>query len=290
MMDQAKVLREMAGAGDGRRRDANVSPRIVTVASGKGGVGKTSLSVNLGIALASRGMRTVLIDADIGLANVDIALGIRPTYTLRHVLFEERTLAEAVIDGPGGLKVLAGGSGVHELEGMDAERMGRFAAVLESMDENYDFMLIDTGAGVGPHVLSFATAGSETMMVVTPDPSSIADAYAVMKAAERARARHVRWHIAVNMVRSADEGLATFQRLAAAARRFLDIEPVHLGSVPRDEAVLRAGQRQRPFVLDAPRSGAGRAVMEMAAKLSDEPSPPALGLGNFMRRLFRIGN
>lgn len=289
MMDQAKVLREMVDAADGRRRNGQGGPRIVAVASGKGGVGKTSLSVNLGIALASRGLRTVLIDADIGLANVDIALGIRPTSTLRHVLVEERTLEEAIVDGPGGLKVLAGGSGVHELEGVDPERMARFASVLQSMDASYDFMLIDTGAGVGPHVLSFATASSETLMVVTPDPSSIADAYAVIKAAERARPRHIRWHIAVNMVRSADEGSATFQRLAAAARRFLDIEPAHLGTVPRDEAVLRAGQQQRPFVLEAPRSRASRAVMEMAAKLTNEPSPPVLGLGNFMQRLFRLG-
>lgn len=286
MMDQAKVLREMAE--EGQRAATESGARIVTVASGKGGVGKTSLSVNLGIALASRGLRTVLIDADIGLANVDIALGIRPTYTLRHVLFDERRLEEAIVDGPGGLKVLAGGSGVHELEGVDPERMRRFTSVLASMDAAYDLMLIDTGAGVGPHVLSFATASSETLMVVTPDPSSIADAYAVMKAAVRQRERDVRWLIAVNMVRNVDEGVATFQRLAAAAQRFLGITLDHLGSVPRDDAVLRASQQQRPFVLDAPRSAASRAVTAMAAKMMDEPSPPASGLGRFVQRLFRL--
>lgn len=288
MTDQAKVLRQMAQAAEQVPGRGASTPRVITVASGKGGVGKTNLTVNLGVALASTKRRVAIIDADIGLANVDIALGLRPTYTLRHVLLEGRSLDEALMLGPGGVHVVAGGSGVHELEGLDPQRLKRFVSVLGEMDAVFDVVLIDTGAGVGPHVLSFASSSPETLMVVTPDPSAIADAYAVMKAVALHH-KHVRWLLAVNMVHSPREGQQTFERLSAAAQRFLGISPVYLGAVPRDEAVERAVRMQSPFVLAYPRAPAARSVEDMARQLVEEPAEPSRGLTGFVRRLLQLG-
>lgn len=288
MTDQAKALREMVRAAEQQNIQRSVGgPRVITVASGKGGVGKTNLSVNLGASLVADGRRVALIDADIGLANVDIALGVAPTYTLRDVLLQKCSLSEAIIFGPGGLHVVAGGSGVHEVSEMDPKLLSRFVSVLEAMDNVYDFILIDTGAGVGAHVLSFIHASRETLLVVTPEPSSIADAYAVLKAAASQR-KDIRWLIAINMARSVREGEQTYERLATACRRFLGVSPDYAGTVLHDDAVAKAVRMQSPFVNEFPRSAAARAVNDMARRLADGSTAAPRGVGEFMRRLLGL--
>lgn len=283
MTDQARVLRDMVRSAGGRPRSR---ARVITVSSGKGGVGKTSLSVNLGVALVAQGRRVALVDADLGLANVDIVLGINSRYTLGHVLHGQRTFQEVLVNGPGGLQIVAGGSGVHELAEMSPWRLERFEQSLESLDSLFDVVIIDTGAGLGPNVLGFALSSPETIIVATPDPSSIADAYALIKAIAGQR-EDIRLLVAVNMVQSARQGEQTFQRLATVARRFLGVELEYVGAVPRDEAVVRAAQQQLAFVLDSPRSSAGRAVQAMAAQLVEGPQPRTEGMGGLIQRMLR---
>lgn len=284
MRDQAQSLRELAQAAGRPPRRA----RVITVTSGKGGVGKTNLSVNLGIALVRQGLRVALVDADLGLANVDILLGIDPPHTLVDLLSERHPLEDIVVQGPGGLNIVAGGSGVYELASLGLGRLDHIVDTLTRLDSTFDVMLIDTGAGVGRHVLRFVLASEEVIVVTTTEPSSLADAYVVIKAmaAERMDARV---HVAVNMAPGLREGESTFRRLEAVSRRFLGVQPELLGVVPRDEAVYRAVQRQVPFVIDHPHMPASRAVHAMARRLAGTGEPQASGLGGLLQRLFRFG-
>lgn len=282
-MDQAQPLREMARAAGRIARRA----RVVAVTSGKGGVGKTNLSVNLGIALIHHGLRVAVIDADLGLANVDILLGIDPAYTLSDLLYAECSVQDVLVSGPGGLRVLAGGSGVYELASLDRARLNRLLQGLEQLDSAFDVMLVDTGAGIGRDVVSFALASQEVIVVTTTEPSSLADAYAVIKVISARRA-DTRLRVAVNMAPDLREGEATFRRLEAVARRFLGVQPELLGIIPRDEAVYQAVRRQMPFILNRPNVPASRAVKEMARRLAGAPEPEPGGLGGVLTRLLRL--
>ncbi|HEY8416783.1 MAG TPA: MinD/ParA family protein [Limnochordales bacterium] len=283
MTDQAQVLREMAQASRAAARRA----RVIAVTSGKGGVGKTNLAVNLGVAMARQGQRVGLLDADLGLANVDLVLGIDPPHTLTEVVYGERTLADVIVPGPGGLKVLAGGSGVYELANLSQWRLERFLRALETLDALLDVLLLDTGAGIGRQVMAFNLASQEIVVVTTPEPTALADAYSVIKLVA-SRAAHARLWVAVNMAPSPQEGEAVFQRLATVCRRFLPVVPEYLGSLPRDEAVVRAVQRQEPFVLAYPGAPASRAVLALAAKLLGRPQPGTGGVATMLQRMVRF--
>lgn len=283
MKDQAESLRELARAAGRLARRA----RVVTVTSGKGGVGKTNLSVNLGIALVRQGLRVAIVDADLGLANVDIVLGLDPHCTLADLLYDGRSVEDVLIDAPGGLKVLAGASGVHELASLPAAELRRLLQHIERLDSLFDVILIDTGAGIGPNVINFALASEEVIVVTTTDPSALADAYAVMKVITLRRSK-ARLRVVVNMASNVAEGQATFRRLEAATDRFLGFRPELLGIVPRDEAVPRAGLRQTPFVSTSPSVAASRAVEEMARRIAGAPEVEVTGLGGLLRRLLKL--
>lgn len=282
-MDQAHSLREMARAAGRTGRHA----RVLTVTSGKGGVGKTNLSINLGIALVRHGLRVVVVDADLGLANVDILLGMDPERSLSDLVYGGRAVEDVLVPAPGGLQVLAGGSGVYELASLEPAELRRLLQQIERLDSLFDVILIDTGAGIGTGVLSFALASEEVLVVTTTEPSSLADAYAVIKMISMRRS-DAKLNVAVNMAPDVREGETTFRRLESAAVRFLGLRPSLLGIVPRDEAVYRAVQRQTPFVLASPYVPASRAVDAMARRLIGAPEPAAGGLGGVLRRLLGI--
>ncbi len=283
MMDQAQMLREMAEANRSARRQA----RVIAVTSGKGGVGKTNLAVNLGVALVQQGQRVALLDADLGLANVDLVLGIDPPYTLSQVVFGERSLADVMVQGPAGLQVVAGGSGVYELANLSQWRLERFLRTLETLDATLDVLLMDTGAGISRHVMSFALASREIVVVTTPEPTALADAYSVIKIVA-ARCADARIWIVVNMASSAREGEAVYQRLAAVSQRFLKVQPEFLGTLPRDDAVVRAVQRQEPFILAFPHAPAARAVAALASRLLGRPKPETGGVASMLQRVLRM--
>lgn len=260
--------------------------RAITVASGKGGVGKTNIVANLALALRRRGQRVIVIDADLGLANLDTLLGVNPRGTLRHVLNGECTLRDVLVDGPGGIKLVPAASGFEELTQLtDAQRLLLLDQV-DSLEGSFDIVLLDTGAGISSNVLFFATAAHETMVVVTPEPTALTDAYALIKVLATRYAEH-RFAVLVNMARGEFDAKRTFTHLSRVAERFLHVSLRYVGYVPFDAEVPEAVRRQRPVLEHAPGAPVSRAFEALADRLLADPAnaAPKGGLQFFFRRL-----
>ncbi|QIA26951.1 MinD/ParA family protein [Thermaerobacter sp. PB12/4term] len=271
----------MASAAPGLAEQA----RAVLVASGKGGVGKSNLSLNLAIAARRLERRVLLLDADVGLGNAEILAGVSAPLHLGDVLAGRCTLEQAVVGGPGGVDLLAGGHGLGELPPVDGLRWRHVLGQLAG--RRWDLVVIDGGAGVGGPVRPQLLAARELLVVTTPEPTALADAYAVIKlVAAGGQGLPPRLWVAVNQVQRAAEGQAAFARLASVCRRFLGVEPHLLGLVPHDPRVREAVQRQVPLLLAAPHSPAARAVEAMARHLLGCPPPAAGGLLAYLARLW----
>jgi flagellar biosynthesis protein FlhG len=289
MPDQAERLRELAvqtryPVENGRAVVANRKPlRTIAITSGKGGVGKTSISTNLALLLASAGQRVIVLDADLGLANVHIHLGLTPVDTIEHVIYGERSIQEVLVSGPNGIQLLAGASGIADVANLTEERETRLLEKLRELDQLADVMIVDTGAGVSRHVMTFLQSADETIVVVTPDPSSIADAYAAIKVL---LAGHpgAKVSLIVNMARDLKEAEAVADKLRLVCRRFLKMEPDVLGYVPRDAGLEAAIRAQRPLCLDNPACPAARALAAIAYQLGNVP-PEKKRSGSFVQRL-----
>ncbi|WP_263545295.1 MinD/ParA family protein [Tahibacter soli] len=246
--------------------------RVVAVASGKGGVGKTCVSVNLAVALAGAGQRTLLFDADLGLANVDVLLGLQPRYTLADVLEGRCTVDDAVIEGPRGLAVVPAASGKRRMAELSTgEHVGVVRAFSE-MRRDVDVMIVDTAAGICDSVLTFGQAAQDVVVVVCNEPASITDAYALIKVLSRERGV-ARVQVLANMVRGADEGRELFGKLVRVSERFLDVTLSHLGSVPHDEWMRRAVQRQQAAVEAYPGCASSRALADVARRIGQWRPP-----------------
>ncbi len=263
--------------------------RTISVTSGKGGVGKSNLSSNIGIALAERGKRVVVFDADLGLANVDVILGARAPYTLQHVISGEKSLAEVVTSGPGGIGFVAGGSGVESLINLSGPQLERFLMEIEGLSTDTDVLIFDTGAGVDESVMSFCEAADETIVVATPDPASIADAYATIKTLY-ARKPNAKIHVVLNMAPSFHIGELTFDRLNTVAQQFLKRPLSFLGSVRQDPTVVDCVRRRKPFVVEAPNCAASEDVRAITLRLLGHVvEKPKEGLGVRLRSVFGLG-
>lgn len=285
LQGQADGLRQLVS--NVRGRQVQNGARIIAVTSGKGGVGKTNLAVNLGLSLVERGKRVAVLDADMGLANVDIVIGKVPKFNLSHVLAGEKTLEEIIMDGPGGLKVLAGGSGAEELANLSQWKLNRFLGSLQTLDEMFDVVLIDTGAGISRNVLGFVLSAQEVVVVTTPDPTAITDAYSLVKVIASKQPQN-RVGLLVNMVDSLKQAQNVYNKLRLVAQRFLDIELQFFGAIP-DEAVVReAVRRQRPFLMAYPNSQASKAVRDVAARICGvEPEGPR-GISQLFDRMISL--
>lgn len=262
-LDQAAGLRQMV----------NPKPvRAIAVTGGKGGVGKTNVSVNLGVAAAEMGHKVMLLDADLGLANIDVVLGLHPQYDLSNVMSGERTLAEILIDGPAGLRVVPGASGVQSLaELTEAEHTGLIRAFSEVAHDT-ELLIIDTAAGISDTVLSFSRASHEILVVVCDEPASITDAYALIKLLNRDYG-HQRFRILANMVRSAREGRELYNKMCRATDRYLDVTLNFVGAIPFDESLRKAVKSQRPVVQAYPRSRVAQTFRNLAKKVETWPRP-----------------
>lgn len=278
--DQASGLRQL-----------HPSPRpvkVIAVASGKGGVGKTNVTVNLGVALASQGKQVVLMDADLGLANIDIMLGLHPQFNLLHVLDGSKTINEILVDGPAGMQIIPATSGVQKMAELSpAEHAGMIQAFSE-LEQHIDVLLIDSAAGIADSVVSFCRAAQEVIIVVCDEPASITDAYALIKL--MSREHHVqRFHIIANMTRSVQEGRELFDKIAMVCDRFLDVTLDFMGIVPFDEDLRRAIKHQRSVVDFIPRSKSAVAFNHLAKKIEFWPvsKQPTGHMEFFVERLIR---
>lgn len=238
----------------------------MAVASGKGGVGKTSLAVNLALSLAGLGQQVTLFDADLGLANAEVLLGILTPYTLYDVLYGEMTIEEIAVPGPLGVKLISGGSGFLELANLDPGRRRKLLIMLDQYCRGQKYVLIDTGAGINKDVLGFTAAAEQVIVVITSEPTSLTDAYALIKILSNFKV-HNEVYLVVNRAADRREAAATFGRLQSVAGRFLDIRLKYLGWLPEDRLVSEAVKKQAPFCLANPSSRPSRNVAGIAEAL-----------------------
>ncbi len=276
----------------GLRRMINPEPvRVIAVTGGKGGVGKTNVSVNLAVALADMGKRVMLLDADLGLANIDVMLGLHPEYDLSHVLNGERNLEEVVIDGPSGIKVVPGASGVQQMaELSEAEHAGLISAFSE-VGADLDVLIVDTAAGISDTVISFSRAVQELVVVVCDEPASITDAYAMIKLLNREYDVD-RFHILANMTRHPQEGRNLYNKISRVTDRYLDVMLSYMGSIPYDESLLKAVRAQKPVVHAYPRSRIAQTFKNLAKKADNWPVPGGVTghLQFFVERLIQYSS
>ncbi|CAN5911065.1 MinD/ParA family protein [soil metagenome] len=290
MSDQADVLRMLVRTRSGALPEAPPA-RSLLLTSGKGGTGTSNLALNLAIALGEYGQRVLLVDADLGLANLDLLCGLSPLLDLGDVLAEGRPLAEAIVEGPGEIRILAGAHGnrtlAETLEAADAP--ARLVEELKALEVDNDFLVIDGGSGLTRSVPLLASAADQVIVVTTPEPTSLADAHAALGRLRRLAGKP-RLRALVNQARSSIEAAEVLARLAASSREFLGVPIVPLGHVRADPRVPLAVRRRRPFLTEFPRSVAARGVRRLARTLIEERRPhPRHRLGVFAALMTRRG-
>ncbi len=271
----------------GLRRMAKPKPvRVITIASGKGGVGKTNVSVNLALALAATGKDVTILDADLGLANIDIMLGLHSTQNLSNVMNGECELEEILLEGPNGIKIIPASSGVKDMAEMSSAQHAGLVNAFSELTHNIDILLVDTAAGISDSVVSFSRAAQEVIVVVCDEPASITDAYALIKLLNKEQGIF-KFHILANMVSGPQQGREVYDKLSKVSDRFLDVALDYLGHVPYDEHLQKAVKRQKAVVEAFPRSRAAQAFQTLSKKVNNWPVASASGghLEFFVERL-----
>ena len=265
------------------------SVRVISVTSGKGGVGKTNITANLAIALARLGRQVLIWDADLGLANIDILLGLNSRYNINHLLNGDKTLEEIIIEGPEGVKIMPASSGIQEMAALSEGQKVRLLNEFDHYNLDLDFLLIDTGAGVSSNVMYFNMAAQECIIVVTPEPTSITDAYALIKIMTT-KYNEKSFKILMNLVSSAEEAKAIFTLLASVADKHLDsISLDYLGYIPRDEYIPESIKKQRALLDLYPSAESSKFFKDLAKRVINSPIKSNLD-GNikfFWQRLLR---
>ena len=260
-------------------------PHVITITSGKGGVGKTNFTANLGWQLRQMRQRVMILDADLGLANVDIVLGLMPDFNMSHVLRGEKTLKDILTKGPAGLYILPAGSGESDVNELTDNQKLELLQQLESLEEEFDFLLIDTGAGIASNVIYFNLAAQTTIVVVTPEPTSMTDAYALIKVLS-GKYHQTRFRILANDVKDEAEGLEVFTKLSQVTDRFLNVSLDFLGHITHDGSMRDAIRMQRPVCEVFPNGPAAGCIRKLARTIIDlENNPMASDLGLLWRNV-----
>lgn len=261
--------------------------RVIAIASGKGGVGKTNLVVNLAVELNRQGYRVAIFDADLGMANVEVLLGIVPKYTLYDYLFNGNSIEEVMSASHQGIQVISGGSGFVELANLDPMSRKRLGLGLQELDKKFDYVLVDTGAGISKTVLGFVASSDEVIVVVTPEPTSLTDAYGLIKVLSKYNI-HNKIMVVINLAGDDTEAQATYKRLETTANRFLEVELVSLGYLLEDSLVVKAVKNQVPFTLMAPSSKVANSIGKIAHFLVTGKEIESLGIKGFFGKLMRL--
>lgn len=277
-MDQAQNLRNIIKAGSA----VPALSRVITITSGKGGVGKSNLAINLAILLSRMGKKTVVLDADFGLANIEVMLGVRPQYNLSDLMFRGKSLSEIITEGPENIGFISGGSGIREMTNLTKEQLINLSARLSELDRQADVVIIDTGAGISEDVIEFVMSSAEVFLVATPEPTSITDAYALLKTLDHqpefAR-EHCHIKLIANKVGNEKNGRELFEKLSVVADKFLNISLEYLGAIPFDQSVSKAIIKQQPLVKAFPNSHATKAIDNIARMITGQET-----IGELKRR------
>lgn len=289
MMDQAEQLRQRVS----QQIQYSGSTRVIAVTSGKGGVGKTSFSVNLAIQFSKKGKRVVIIDADFGLSNVEIMLGIRPEYNMADLIYNDKNIDDIITKGPLDIGFISGGSGVQDMVNLDKEQIRVMISKLVRLDTLADVIIIDTGAGISDTVLEFVLSSPEVVIVATPEPTSITDAYSLLKTVNRNKdftAVDKKIQIVSNRVRSKEEGKEIYEKLNMVSTKFLNIQMEYLGAIMQDSNASKAVIEQKPVSLAFPNSVSTRCYQEISNKmleLDEVKEEPREGIAKFFLDFIR---
>jgi len=288
--DQASTLRKMSAAESDATTAATQGlhmPRVIAVTSGKGGVGKSNIVLNLAFILCRMGKRVFILDADMGLANIDVLLGLAPAYNFQHVFRGEKSLAEIIVDGPGGIKILPASSGVQELSELTQEQKLYLLSEFAALGRHIDVLLIDTGAGISSNVMYFNMAAQEKLVVVTPEPTSITDAYAIIKVMAKKYADNS-FKLIVNEAKDEHEAKGLYYNLSSVAEKFLNISLDYMGYIALDDHVPLAVRSQKLVSILYPKAAASICFARLAKKiLESKPSVlPGGNIGFFWNSLF----
>lgn len=292
-MDQAEQLRNLVKK---QTRQEHLA-RVITVTSGKGGVGKSNISLNLAIQFSRLRKRVVILDADFGLANIEVMLGIRPQYNLSDVIFRGRNVGEIITKGPGNIGFVSGGSGIHELTNLTSGQLKILVNVMYQLDSIADIIIIDTGAGISDNVMEMILSSAEILLVATPEPASITDAYVLLKTLKNQEGYNkdsLKIRLLGNRTQNKDEGRELFEKLDSVVGRFLGMEMDYMGAVPYDSFLQKAVMKQRPVSLAYPNAPSSKAIQELASILENRSSryisPAGGGLSGIFAKILRNHN
>jgi len=242
--------------------------KVISITSGKGGVGKTSISTNLALSLSSLGKKVCVFDADASLANINILLGIRPEFTLEHLLNGEKELKQIIVDGPRGIKVIPGASGIAEFAHLPTQKKETLVSALNQLQSQFDYLIIDTAAGIGEDVLDFIRASQYSIVVITPEPTSLTDAFSLLKVLKRSGFEK-KPYVLVNMAMDKSNSLTIFNRFKSAIKKYIDIQIEYIGFIQVDETIISSVSLQCPAVLLKPNSIASQCFKQLAKKIED---------------------
>ncbi|AAS69979.1 MinD/ParA family protein [Leptospira interrogans] len=289
-MDQAAHLRKLTEGNTSLKVLSSRKPttKIVAIASGKGGVGKSTISVNLAISMARVGQKVLVFDGDLGLANVNVILGIIPKYNLYHVVKGHKSLKDIVIQTPEGVDIIAGASGYSQLANLNDTQRNSLIKGFSELD-NYDIMIIDTGAGISSNVIGLTLPADDVIVITTPEPTAITDSYGLIKAIV-SQSRDKNLKMVVNRVRSAIEGKKVADRVIDISGQFLEVKVENLGFIFQDEEVEKSIREQKPYIINSPKSKAAACLNRITYSLLNQDIEPLedSGIGGFFKKFFNF--
>jgi flagellar biosynthesis protein FlhG len=285
MTDQAEQLRQIMRKKEGNGTENGSRTRIIAISSGKGGVGKTNLSINIALAYASLGKKVIVLDADLGLANVNVILGIIPKFNLYHLIRKQKSIREIILDTGYGIQIVAGASGFSKIANLSDEEREVFIQELSELS-SADVIIVDTSAGVSNNVLDFIAAADDAIIITTPEPTAITDAYGIVKIiATEIDYLNIGLKLVVNRVKSVTQGKKVAERVISIAGQFLNLKMDYLGYVYEDPAVGQAVLKQKPFFLVDPKCKASICVRHIVSRLEKVDYKQGGGISSFLKKL-----
>lgn len=285
-MDQAEQLRNIIKSNQIKQK---TTARVLTVTSGKGGVGKSNIAINLGIRFMQMGLKVILFDADFGLANIEVMFGAIPKYNLKDVIEGRKKLNEILTEGPDGIRFISGGSGVEGLANLSRIQLSNLLRGMSELDEMADIIIVDTGAGISDSVLEFVASAGEVLLVTTPEPTSLTDSYSLLKALcnySGFSKENTEIKVIANKVSSIVEGKNLHTKLNMVTEKFLDLSVGFLGAIPTDDHVTKAVMKQSPLSISYPNAKSAKAIERLANELMATPKTVKKGLAEIFSMYF----